>query len=342
MKNIGRILSVLVASVMLFSCSEDFKVAAPYKNITLVYGLLNMDDSAHYIRIQKAFLDENKSAVVMAKEPDSSYYKNLIVVMKEIVGSAVVNTISLSKVDLTDEGYTKDTGTFFTSPNYAYKFKTTLNPDNRYRLVITNPDLGFTDSADIKVVNSKDLAPLIASNFTVEFSKMKTNKFSIYCRVPTDAKYLEAKIKFRWVDKDINTGVETDHAADFLMASMPITNNAFNIEKNNMEMYSFLKESMRTAPANIERYIDSCDITFAIGGQELYDYIIVTNSQSGGLTGDQIKPTFTNIKGKDVYGLFSSRGVRVYKNLPISGATIDSLRVNPITSDLGIVGRATH
>ncbi|HQE12988.1 MAG TPA: hypothetical protein PLQ78_09575, partial [Flavipsychrobacter sp.] len=80
----------------------------------------------------------------------------------------------------------------------------------------------------------------------------------------------------------------------------------------------------------------------AVDGQELYDYIIVTNSQSGGLTGDQIKPTFTNIKGKDVYGLFSSRGTKFYKNIPISGATIDSLKVNPITSDLGIVGRATH
>lgn len=342
MKQLRLILIALFASFFFYSCSDDFKVAAPYKNITLVYGLLNIDDTAHYIRIQKAFLDENKSAVVMAASADSSFYKTLDVVMKEIVSGVVTKTIPLVKVDANLEGYPKDTGTFFTSPNYAYKFKETLNPNNRYRLVITNPDLGFVDSAEIKLINSKDLAPLIGSNYNIDFSKMKNNKFAIYTRVPVDAKYIEAKITFRWVEKNVVAGTETDHAADFLLASMPITNNAFNIEKNNAELYSFIKESMRTAPANVERYIDSCDISFAVGGQELYDYIIVTNSQSGGLTGDQIKPTFTNIKGKDVYGLFSSRGTKFYKNIPISGATIDSMKVNPITSDLGIVGRATH
>src|SRR5690606_21255581 len=113
------------------SCSEDFEVTAPYKDVTLVYGLLNMQDTAHYIRIQKAFLDENKNAFDMARQADSSFYResDLEVVMKEIANGAMVGApIPLSRVDMNLEGYPKKEGVFFTAPNYGYKFKKGLNP----------------------------------------------------------------------------------------------------------------------------------------------------------------------------------------------------------------------
>ena len=80
------VLSAIGLAVMLglHSCSEDFEITAPYKDITVAYGILNITDTAHYIRIQKAFLDENKSAIDMAKVADSNFYAQLDVKVKEI------------------------------------------------------------------------------------------------------------------------------------------------------------------------------------------------------------------------------------------------------------------
>src|ERR1700733_8021169 len=111
----------LLALLFTASCSTKFKIAAPYKNITVVYGFLDEGDTAHYIRIQKAFLDQNKSAVTMSQTPDSSFYSNIDVIVKRInvltTTGSPSDTIHLNRVDLDLEGYPKQAGTFFTSPN---------------------------------------------------------------------------------------------------------------------------------------------------------------------------------------------------------------------------------
>ena len=77
-----KCLGIFIASMIALgmgSCSEDFDIAAPYKDITVVYGLMNIGEPVQYIRIQKAFLDPNKSALEVAKIPDSNYYRNITV-----------------------------------------------------------------------------------------------------------------------------------------------------------------------------------------------------------------------------------------------------------------------
>ena len=100
-------------------CSEDFEIAAPYKDITLVYAMLNHADTVHYIRIQKAFMDDNKSAIDMAKLPDSSYYADgvLDVRVEELLPNGNVNgSTALTRVNMADEGVTKDPGMFYHRP----------------------------------------------------------------------------------------------------------------------------------------------------------------------------------------------------------------------------------
>ena len=66
-----------IYGILLFSaCSEDFILTEPWKDIPVVYGLINRVDSAQYIRVEKLFVDENIPAVDMAKVADSIYYKN--------------------------------------------------------------------------------------------------------------------------------------------------------------------------------------------------------------------------------------------------------------------------
>jgi hypothetical protein len=54
--NLRQLVLLLLIPLAFTSCETDFELNAEWKDITIVYGILNQNDTAHYIRIQKAFL----------------------------------------------------------------------------------------------------------------------------------------------------------------------------------------------------------------------------------------------------------------------------------------------
>jgi hypothetical protein len=336
-----RRLLLLIPVLFLFaSCSEDFEVSAPYKHITVVYGLLNTADTAHYIRIQKAFLDENKSAIDMAKEADSSFYNALTVQLKEL-STGVVET--LQKVDLGQEGYAKEPGVFFQAPSYAYKTKRYLNPDSRYRLIIRNATTGLTDSAETAIIaasSGKFQVPDFVFGYNIHFPAVRENdEFRVEVIVPDNAKLVEGIVRFHYVDKDGATGLQTDRILDYTFAStVGNAGKPLFLTRFQREFYAFLGSAMPAAPANIQRYMDTAEVFVWAGSEEFATYQQINGAQ-GGLTADQIKPIYTNIKGQDVYGLLASRSMR-YRLAPVTDASIDSLKSK--LPALNFRGRSDH
>ncbi|MBS1689709.1 MAG: hypothetical protein JSS96_13355 [Bacteroidetes bacterium] len=347
MKKLFLPVAVLIALVSLSSCSENFDVAAPYKSITVIYGLMDQGDTAHYVRIEKAFLDQNKSAVDMAKNPDSIYFSKLDVRVDVLNNNSVVGSIPLTKVDLTNEGYPRDAGSFATTPNYAYKFKNYLDPNNTYRLVVHNPVTGQTDSAEADVI-SEDL-----STYNIPFFATSNSAFAIQrtapnftvnlggSSLPAAVKTIQGIIRFHWVDRDASGG-ETDKYADWPFANQLITSQSFLFKINNVDFYYAMRNAIGPAPTGITRLIDSCDIFLYMGSSDFYTYQQIAATQNSGLTSGEILPNYTNIKGTNVLGLFTSRGVVKDLNVPFNNESLDSLMVNPITQSLLIKGRSDH
>lgn len=69
---------------------------------------------------------------------------------------------------------------------------------------------------------------------------------------------------------------------------------------------------------------------FIVAGDDLNTYIEVSQPSNSII---QEKPSFTNIENG--IGLFSSRFVQVVDSINLSQRTIDELRSNPLTKDLG-------
>jgi hypothetical protein len=349
-------LPLIAALIFLGSCKEDFEVSAPYKDITVVYGILNKKDIAHYIRIEKAFLDEKKSAIDMSKVPDSSFYNNLTVTMQEVKGSTLT-TIPLDLVDLdTVKGYEKQAGEFFTSPNWAYKFTNTLSADANYRLLIKNNNTGRTDSSELLgIVNSDSIrstpgnfylndSRIYSSSYVIEFARTNdAYKYQLFGNTPKNGKLLEGHIIFNYIDSNVITGVLVKKSLDYLFATdTREPNTQFTLEVQNKLIYSFLIDAMGSAPANIVRLMDSCDLLIYSGSYELYKYQQTVSGQNAGLTGEQIKPSYTNMKGTNSLGLLGSRAYVRYTNIGIEGITLDSLKANPLTKPLNIKGRTSN
>jgi hypothetical protein len=357
------LLPLVTAGLFLGACNEDFDVAAPYKDITVAYGILNRDDTAHYIRVEKAFLDENKSAIEMAQIADSSYYKNIEVVMKEYKNddpaNQIVNrTFDMYRVDMALEGYPKDAAGsqgFFTNPHYAYKLKLpagdSLNAFLKYRVVVKNNNTGRTDSSDVfYVVNSNKnndpnsfyIRDFTNANYQLSFSKTTNNAaYELSGRVPRNGKLLESIIRFHIVEKNAATGEKKRLSADYTYANAAVTSaGQFKVSVPTTALYSFIASSFGPAGANVQRYVDSCDLFVYVSSNEIYNYQQVQIAQGSGLLGDQIKPNYTNMRGENVLGLIGSRALRTYRNVPIETVTIDSLKVNPVTLSMNIQGRS--
>lgn len=364
---IKLLLPLLAASFLLSSCSEKFDVAAPYKDITVVYGYLDIGDTAHYIRIQKAFLDENKNAVDMAKVSDSSFFSDIDVSIERYnIGgnNAFVNSIPLTRVDLTAEGYPKQSGAFFNAPNYAYKFTNTLEQQYIYRLKIKHKNSGNVDSADAPVINNQrvlpydgfyvDLLDNSSSNLSglVFFSSIPNRGFSIdasYKHMPANvynyknekspAQIAQAFIRFNWVDSNAITAAKTYHSYDFDAGYSPVTTtNTITFSLKNQTMFSAIAAGLGAAPANTYRLLEPCDLTIYLSTSDYYKYQQAMQFQGTGLTASEISPIYTNIKGKDALGLFTSRAMRTGRVI-ISDMTVDSLRTNPVLSQVKIAGR---
>src|SRR5690606_21990065 len=111
------------------------------------------------------------------------------------------------------------------------------------------------------------------------------------------------------------------------------------LEVANTNIYAFLHTAMGDAPEGYARYMDSVDIIIYVAGPEYTNYINTLQIQSSGLSADQMKPLYTNIKGKDVFGLFSSKTTRVLKNAYISNETMQVLQNDANHRSLNIQGR---
>ena len=105
----------------LFSCSNEFELNAPAKEIPIVYGLLSRSDDVHYIRIEKAFIDENTSALELAQDPNALYFENVQV---ELVHESNGDAFLMERVDASQLGLEREDGIFATTPNILYKLGT--------------------------------------------------------------------------------------------------------------------------------------------------------------------------------------------------------------------------
>lgn len=131
-------LALLLLSVAIFpSCTTEFEVYAPEKEIRSVFAILNQKDSVQYVRVAKAFQVKG-DAIVYAQENDLSL-KDMNVRLTQVSNP----NKTWEAVEVPD--FPKDPDGEFKPSHTVYKFVTTgtdsLLPGERYRLEVGTPDV---------------------------------------------------------------------------------------------------------------------------------------------------------------------------------------------------------
>jgi len=330
MRNYKLILLGIIFIPVLYSCKKELKVNADWKDVTVVYGLLDQIDTIHYIKITKAFLGSG-DAMEFAKIPDSSNYPDkLDVQVEEWNGSTLLNTWTCDTVTI----HNKEAGDsiFYFPDQLVYYFRGDLSSENQYKLNITNKQTG-------KIVSSQTM---MIYPFTIE----KPNSFLPVNYVPglkVELKWYSAKngkryqiaLRFHYLESlKSDTSQKSFNAIDWVIFS--------NIQSLNNQggelldyyfpadgFYSFLGSHIPVNP-DVNRAARSVDYIFSVASDDLNTYMEVTEPSYGII---QERPAFSNITNG--IGLFSSRTVVLIDSLRLRQETLDQLRVNQYTKDLG-------
>jgi len=335
---------LLAASGFLTSCSTDIDINADWKETTLVLGVLNTNDSIHYLRIHKAFLDPEKSAFEIAQIKDSLYYNSLNVVIEQIRNNAVVRTFNLEKIDtnLLQPG-------IFASPSMVlYRFRSggILDSASTYRLKINTPSNNLVTSLMQPIGNSASLTNGLPPGGVVppSFPGINwTNSFpTVNFRAPRNAKMYELTVRVFYDEWNRFTVTPTDtpdlqlkyvdwKAQANQLIAVVNNNESFQVRLNGRNMFSFMNSVIPVNP-DLNRRLRGTLFYYEFADDNLNTFLSVNRPS---LSVVDVRPTFTNIENG--LGIFASR--RTVPDLRTAQATADYPFSSPFFREaLGGVG----
>jgi hypothetical protein len=321
--------TLLFITIALVACEDKFDIKASWKEVMVVYGLLDQSQPIQYVKISKAFLGDG-DANVMAQNADSTNYNpaDLDVKLQRMVNGAQVGPdIALTDTDMTG----KKSGVFSSSPNIIYKTSEHLYTDSKYKLIVKNKKTGNEASAITPLIGEFSvnlLSPTVGFVLTadpVEYSTMKVRWTSV-----ANAKLYQVNIRFNYSESDGQT--VTQKHIDWLFASQKIEKVKEGVEMeqevSGQNFYQLLnsRKNEDFANNNVSRTAGTLDFTITCGGEELATYIEVTKPSSNI---NQEKPFYTNVTNG--IGIFSCRYVSNVVSKTLSANSLLELKSGELT-----------
>ena len=303
-KNNFLLFIVAVAGLLVTSCSNKVDLYASYKEIPIVYGLLDYQDDTTWIKITKAFLGPG-NALEFAKDPDSSNYPNkLDVALIGRKNGTDLPPISFDTITIHDK---KAGDSVFFFPNQLMYFTTEkLDPEAEYTLKVNIKNK--TLSSKTKLVQDFHITYPVR---TISFTSDKEVKWNS----TVNGKRYEVVMLFHYQELLQGSSDTLNKTILWHLGSKTSLNTTGGEQMaegySGSNFYKFLDNNLENIP-NVQRWTGNIDVIVACASQDLDTYIQVNNGSTGLL---QEIPTFTNIEGG--MGLLASRHT-IFQSVPMT------------------------
>lgn len=336
------VLIISIVSIFFTACETDFDVGANWKEITVVYGILNPNESNHFVRIQKAFLDEETSALQIAAVNDSLFHKQILnVKLNEKANGNVVATHILNLVNGEDFNIIKEKtedDIFANSPNLLYHTSTILNVESNYEIVIENLENGNVKAETPLIEEFKVFSPTNAETSPpLNLIGSENQGYKIRWRSDKDAFLYDLILRFFY--REITNTEVVSKQFDWKI----VRNKQYGIasgaiieeELSKVDFFNAIVANVGPADIFIDRDIDSVQFHIIAGAEALSEYNETLIAQQTSISAGQSTEPYTNIENG--IGLFSSRFNQVVYGLDVNDVTRDSLVCNPLTEELNFL-----
>lgn len=328
--------SLLALTVLaLAGCRNDFSLEGDFQDIPVVYAFLNPDDSRHFVRVEKAFLEAGGNAEAIAGIADSIYYgaEDVTVILENLSNN---ESREMERVDARDFGRNRAEGIFAQTPNIAYSLtnqELPLRGGNRVRLTVQRP--GQPDAVaetvlipGLEITRPGDMVRVDDYNrpIAVVWSKEEnaaiydiTIFFTIRELYPSDPDR-NRTLRFEWpVVSGFVPGPEQNSTSRV----------SFDIQSESF--FRFIGTALEEDP-DVTRRFQFFDIQVAAAGQEVLDRRLL-ESANAGITSSQSLPRFSNLIGG--LGLITSNTMSLKEGIQFDPGSLDSLEAGIFTQNLG-------
>ncbi len=310
MKIVNILLFVVIALFTFSRCNTDVDIYSDYKDITIVYGLLDKSDDTVWLKVTKAFLGSG-NALHFAQNSDSSNYPyKLDVELAGIKNGSEVQKLVFDTITIHNK-QAGDSVFYYPDQLMYYAVTNGLNSEAVYHLTIKKND------GDIQ--SSTPVIPDFVITYPVSRINFNYDK-EIQWSSARNGKRYEVNLVFYYrelwpgttdtVTKSIgwSLGVAKSNSTDGgEQMGLPYTGQQF---------YSLLDNNLEKDP-NVKRWVNGVDVIIGCGSQDFDTYYEVNNVAGGML---EEAPQFSNIKGDNAMGLLAARHT-VTKNLKLSVAS---------------------
>jgi hypothetical protein len=317
-----------LACVAVFSaCSTDIDLYADYKELPVIYGLLDANADTNYVKITRIMSVEG-DAYLVASNPDSSDYPGkLDVRIIEYRNGDSLREIVLDTITI----HNKEQGVFYAPEQKLYytteKLKINTPKSNySYRLKVALSDRTLTTKADI-VGNNGFGVQSLAVNFSKEYFGL-SRKFLFH--PATNADLYQVSMAFTYLEQRTPDDDSVPRTIFWNVGSFPDDYFIYSME-GDCYAFHYLPETFYekltefiggdTAVVGLQRFIGDypVEVIITAGGEHLKQYYDYNNASSGFVLGD---PEFSLIEGG--YGVFSSR-MTISQAVRLGGETVPDL-----------------
>ncbi|NET36734.1 MAG: hypothetical protein F6K19_32685 [Cyanothece sp. SIO1E1] len=316
------------------SCSTDFDIEAEWRDIPIVYGFLSTQDTAHYIRVEKAFLEPGGNALEIAQIADSLYYDPSVSIAIEKISTG--ERFLLDRVDGNLEGYPRVEGPFANTPNILYKItrsELNLKSEEEVRLVIERGDAKVPVTAETTVIGDLELLENLPRE-PINFGAYNT-ELRIGWEVSSAARLFDLRFLLHYRESDPN------QPSNLLPKTLEfVLDRAIEREDESIrvsyflrsgDFFQFLGGALPVLSAGF-RVFDGIDIQVVAAGEEFLELTKIGQANLGITSANEV-PIYTNLS--EGRGIFSSKATALREGLSLGPVSIDSLQNGVFTRDLG-------
>jgi len=345
----GLILGMMAVLSLTTGCETDIDIIAPERDVTVIYGLLEVNKQRQYIRINRGFIGES-SAQNLASQPGINEYDDneLSAAVIEISpGGNETNRWELIPTYITN----KDTGAFASDSNKVYYFDGNLDINSTYRIEciidVEGEDRKFV-TAETGVIGSVNEVTLLQPRRAVNNNEERQEiDFIAQGRYRNEATVQWARVvggvaytayyRFYYWEVDKATGVSTRDSLTFDVGVRRLSGSDINSEgvisfvMNPEEFFSRIDrpfEDYDFQNAEFERYAsDTLQYFLEVADNTLATYITVNQPATEVL---QERPEYTNVNNG--IGIFASRLIVSTKssNPQRDGRVMDSRTISEL------------
>jgi len=313
------------------SCKNDLDLLDDYQEKIVCFGVMNPNDTVHFIRVSKVFLGEG-NALQFAQIQDSIQLRpeNMEVRIARMQAGVETEFWILEP----DTTIPREAGTFLYPGQIVYRGAFPLLTDgSAYKLTVTDLVTGYVTSSVTTVV--KDVvhtSPTVFQmlNFenagTIGFyfnTGQYARQYQLTLRFWYDEQFIydTTQVANRYVDWNIGTTESYGTQGGEGLVFAVTRRNFLNMLPNNIEVNPLVR-----------RISKRIDLYYTSAHDDLVTYIKVQQANAGS---SAELPEFTNMENG--LGLFTTRNLSVFTNFYLDQDTQYALRTEAVVQDLNFV-----